>query len=170
MVVSGPPSRRCLNSRSDKEQDTRARRGSLRLRAIQGSSATGIEIPKSLHNPNSHSPPHRLFPRLQDVPPANPATTCNRRGAWFLRVIATPTLSLAHPAAQSLQPQRGTNCDVSLSYCAPDLPRGYIWNQSLIKVSASFSVETTSFPSSLRISICSLRTLCPSKRHLPVPP
>ena len=58
-------------------------------------------------------------PTLQDVRPANLATTRNRRGAWFLCIVATPTLAPAHPAAYDLQPRGGTNHDVSFEL---DLP------------------------------------------------
>ena len=52
-------------------------------------------------------------PALQDIPPANLAATCNWRGTWFLRIVATPTITPAYPAAYGLQPQRGPNYDVS---------------------------------------------------------
>ena len=52
-------------------------------------------------------------PTLQDIPLANLTATYNWRGTWFLRIVATPTLTPTYPAAYGLQPQRGTNHDVS---------------------------------------------------------
>jgi len=52
-------------------------------------------------------------PAVQDVPPANLAAADNWRGIWFLRTVATPTLTPTYPAPYGLQPQRGTNRDVS---------------------------------------------------------
>jgi hypothetical protein len=48
--------------------------------------------------------PAALNPALQDVPPPNLAATRKRRGTWFLRIVAAPTLAPAYPTAHGLQP------------------------------------------------------------------